>query len=286
MAKLKLRIPTLDAVPEGLRDFYREVEGGGYIIDHEPDPDGFGLDNLAKLRGRLDELQRKKTSLESKLLTKEDGSLVTKEEVDALRAELAAATQTIGTLKDKDKTTEEKFVERLRNEMRPVQEKLTKAEQRAEAYRAKVHAAASDRAVDKLLETLNPLPEWRGMLRAELRRHVKIAESDDGTISESVVDPETGQVRYSALTGVDGPMGLDEFAKDKGLRERFGMCLQGDGKEGAGVQPGRTGHAPRQGRGQRDIALPENYTQAQFEAAFAKAKEQGGEVVLPQGGAN
>lgn len=284
MAKLKLRLPNLDDVPEALRDYYRELEDGTFMIDHEADPDGYGVDNLAKMRHQLDEARRKKTSVEGKLLKKEDGSLYTTEEIEAITSQLTDANKLIETLKDKDQSGEEKFARRLQEAVKPLQEKLTRAEQRSEVYRSKVHDAATDQVVDRIVKQLNPLPEWEGLLRSELRRHVKVNESDDGTIQESIVDPTSGEVRYSSLTGVDGPMGWEEFAKDKALTDKYGKCLRGDGKEGAGPIGGQT---PPRGAAQkgRDVVLPKDYTSEQFEAAFEKATQMGGEVVFAEDGA-
>jgi hypothetical protein len=277
--KLKLRVKTLDEVPEALRQFYREQEGGGFIVDADGDPDGWGIDNLAKLRGQLDEAQRKKASLEGKLLKKEDGSLFTREEIEALQSQLTESTKLVGTLKDKDKSTEEKFVERLRGELAPLQAKLTKAESRIEGYRSKVLGSEVDRAVEKVLSGMNPLPEWRDLMRDELRRHIRVEEGEDGNLTTMVINPADGKPRYSSLTGVEGQMSLDEFAKDKCLRERYGKCLAGDGKEGAG--PLGTG-TPARGGQAKNIVLRHDHSQAEFEAAFAKAKEQGGEVVFQE----
>jgi flagellar hook-basal body complex protein FliE len=279
MAKLKLRIPSLDEAPEGLRDYYREVEGGGYMIDHEADSDGFGIDNLGKLRGQLAEANRKKDSVAAKLLTKDDGSLYTREELEALQTQLNESTQLISTLKDKDKSAEEKFAERLRNELKPLQDKLTKAEQRTEGYRTKVHSAEADRVVDKIVKQLDPLPEWEPLLRSEIRRHVKVSEGDDGVLAHEIINPEDGTTRYTQLTGQDGVMGYEEFAQTKDLRDRYGKCLRGDGKEGAGPVGGNGKVDGNGGRG-KPIVLPSNHTQSQFDAAWAEANKQGVELKI------
>lgn len=284
MAKLKLRLTDLADVPEALRDFYREVEGGGYMIDHEADPDGYGIGNIANLNGKLNEAQAKKLKTEQNLLKKEDGSLYTMAEIEALQAQLGDATKLAETLKDKDKSTEEKFLERLRSEMQPLQDKLTKSEQRAKSLQTKVHGAEADRVVDKIVKQLNPLPEWEAMLRREIKSHIKVEEGSDGEIKHQIIDPETGSPRYSSLTGADGLMGIDEFAKSEALRKPYGQCLKGDGKEGAGPidqgSPGRN-TSPRG----KDIVLSPDVDQKTFEAAVAKASEAGGEVVFSDGGA-
>src|SRR5688572_3565027 len=106
MAKLKLRIPTLEAVPEAQRSLYRAFEAGGFILDHEPDPDGYGIDNLAAMRGKLGEKDRDLDRVNGRLqaFKKADGSLWTAEELQALGVTNANLTSALETLKDKTKT--------------------------------------------------------------------------------------------------------------------------------------------------------------------------------------
>lgn len=276
MAKLKLRVPNLDAVPEALREYYKEVDGG-FMVDNEADPDGYGIDNLAALRGKLDEAVRKKSATEAKLLTKEDGSLYTREEIEALSGELSEKAKLVATLQDKDKSTEEKFAERLRNERKPLEEKLAKISGERDGYREKVLSAERERYVDKIVDQLDPLPEWKGMIRAEVARHVSVEETAEG-LQASIINPEDGKARFSQATGAEGRMGWEEFAKSETLRKPFGKCLAGDGKEGAGPVRADGGSAPR--KSGADVVIRPGGSQAEFEAAWSQAAKSGGQVVM------
>lgn len=283
--KLKLRIPTLDAVPEAQRAFYRQMDGGGFILDHETDG-GWGIDDLASLRGKLEERGRDYERVNGRLqaFKKADGSIYTADEIQALIAQTSKDAELITTLKDKSKTEEQKLQELVAAAKRPLEEQLGKEKTRVERYRSTTHKAERQKVVNKVLEILKPKDEWRGLLASEIERQVEIREAEDGSLTSVFMDLESSRPRMSALSGRDGPMDATEFAGDSSLRKRFGSCLQGDGRKGADITQPVDGGVPRQRTGGAggDVQLPKDYTQAQFEAAFKAAKEQGGEVVFAQ----
>lgn len=282
MAKLKLRIPTLDAVPKELQAFYRQMDGGGFILDHEPDPDGYGIDNLPAIRGKLDETKRDYDRVNGRLqaFKKADGSLYTSEELAALVAQNNDLTKTVETLKDKSKTSEQVIQESVTRAKQPLEAEIAKMKGAVDRYRTSAHKAERSRVVNKALDILKPQDRWRKHIAADLERRIEIREREDGTLDHVVLD-DNGKPRYSSLQGRDGTMDIEEFAKGPDLRTTFGDLLQGDGRKGAGI----TNHvdAP-EGRGPsgNDIVLPKGHSQAQFEAAFKQAKEKGGTVIFAE----
>lgn len=284
--KIKLRIKTIDEAPENLRSLYRLMDGGGYILDHEPDPDGFGIDNLAQIRGKLEERNRDYDRVNQRLqgFKKADGSLYTAEELQALLSQVGDLTKAVDTLKDKSKTDEQKLADLVAQAKKPLETELAKFKASHETYRNKVHSAEKLQVVTKALEELKPLPEWREAIASEIARRVEIRERTDGTFEHVIM--ENGSPRMSSLMGRDGPMQIDEFAKAADFRQKFGKYLEGDKKKGADiVNPveRRGGNQPRNTGA--DVVIPKNANQTQFEAAFKKATEQGGEVVYAEEGA-
>lgn len=282
--KLKLRVATLDTLPKELQGFYRPMDGGGFILDHEPDPDGYGIDNLSLIRGKLDEKSRDHDRATKRLkgFEKPDGSLVTPEEYQATVQQLAELTRTLDTLKDKTKSDDQKLQQMVADAKRPLEAEIAKHKQKAERYRSGIERGEKERAVDEMIEILKPEDRWRGFLRSELARHIEVVENEeDGTWSRRVVDPETGRPRMSSLTGRDGPMDVSEFAKGSELRQKFGPCLKGDGKKGADVTAQSPQSGPQQG-GDRNVHLPFEHSQSQFESAYEQARKQGGEVIIAE----
>jgi hypothetical protein len=287
MAKLKLRIPTLDAVPKEQQALYRAMDGGGFILDTEADPDGWGIDNLALIRGKLDERGRDYERANAKLqgFKKADGSLYTVEELQALATANNELSRTVETLKDKSKTSDDKLQQMVADATRPLHEQITKHKAAVERYRATSHKAYRTEVVNKALGVLKPQDRWRNLIARELEAQIDVREAEDGTLSHVVLHPETGRPRMSSLQGRDGPMDITEWAGGAELKKAFGDCLQGDNRKGAdingNVQPPNGDQPQRRGG---DVVLPKEYTQTQFEAAWKQAREQGGEVRFAEEG--
>lgn len=286
MAKLKLRVPTLDGLPKELQSFYRQMDGGGFILDHEDDPDGYGIDRLPVIRGKLAEKERDLERLNERLkpLRKPDGSLYTAEELQANEARSAQLARDLEILKDKTKTDEQKLAEMVSQAKRPLEAELAKFKAERESYRARVIQAEKAKLIAKAKSVLQPLPEWEEAIEDAIARRLDIREKDGGEFEHLIV--EDGKPRMSSLMGNDGPMRIDEFVKSGDFRTKYGKYLKGDGKKGADVggneQP--VGGEVRRS-GSADVILPKGYSQAQFEKAVQQARESGGQVVFAdQGG--
>ena len=285
MAKLKLRVPTLDGLPKELQSFYRQMDGGGFILDHEDDPDGYGIDKLPAIRGKLSERERDLERLNAKLqrFAKPDGTLYTAEELQALTAQNGELAQALETLKSKTKTDEQKLQDLVSQAKKPLETELAKFKAERESYRARVIQAEKAKLIAKAKSVLKPLPEWEDAIEDAIARRLDIREKDGGEFEHLIV--EDGKPRMSSLMGNDGPMRIDEFVKSSDFRTKYGKYLAGDNKKGADVGGNDQTGGPEVVRSGADISLPKNYTQQQFEKAFQQARENGGQVVFAdQGG--
>ena len=283
MAKLRLRVPTLDGLPKELQAFYRQMEGGGFVIDHDEDPDGYGIDKLPAIRGKLAEKERDLERLNErlKLLRKPDGSLYTAEELQANEAKAAQVAKELEILKDKSKTDEQKIAEMVSQAKRPLETELAKFKAERESYRARVIQAEKAKLIAKAKSILKPLPEWEDAIEDAIARRLDIRERDGGEFEHVIV--EDGKARMSSLMGNDGPMRIDEFVKSGDFRTKYGKYLAGDGKKGADITtPPTEGGNRQQQVGERDIRL--SFEQAKdfktYEAAKAQAAKNGGQVIL------
>lgn len=285
MPKLKLRVPTLDGLPKELQAFYRQMDGGGFIIDHEDDPDGYGIDKLPAIRGKLSEKERDLERLNAKLqrFAKPDGTLYTVEELQALTAQNSELAQALETLKSKTKTDEQKLADLVSQAKKPLETELAKFKAERESYRARVIQAEKAKLIAKAKSILKPLPEWEDAIEDAIARRLDIREKDGGEFEHLIV--EDGKPRMSSLMGNDGPMRIDEFVKSGDFRTKYGKYLAGDGRKGADVGGNDQSGGVEAARSGADITLPPNYTQQQFEKAFQQARENGGQVLFAdQGG--
>lgn len=281
--KLKLRVATLDSLPKELQGFYRPMDGGGFILDHEPDPDGYGIDNLALIRGKLDEKDRdyQRTNKHLQGFKKADGSLWSVEELQAMTGQIGDLNKTVETLRDKTKTDEQKLAQLVADAKKPLEAQIAAANAKIDGYKQKAHKAEKTRLVQQALDVLKPQDRWKKFIAADLERQIEVREAEDGSLTHVVVDAE-GRARMSSLMGRNGPMDIAEFAGGAEMRKTFGDLLQGDGKKGADITAPVGGQTGPSSSADRDVHLPYEHNQAQFEAAFAEASKRGGEVIIAE----
>jgi hypothetical protein len=250
MAKIKIRIPTLDSVDEALQGFYTEdVKNGGFILQAEADEKGLGIGMVSSLRGKLDEATRKEAKVKGMLLTKEDDSLWTREEVEGIVAEMALLKETNTALSSKTKGGEDLLKQQVAAAKGPLQTENTELKAAVARYKKSVHEAEAGRVVDSVLKMMKPQERWESLMRRDLASHIQVEEVDGKMVSK-FVDPVTGAVRFSSQSDNDGPMGPKEFATNPELLKQYADCLEGDGKSGAGLKENE------QTKGGRDRANP------------------------------
>ena len=288
MAKIKIKIDSLESVPEELRGFYEADDvNGGFVLQADTDASGLGIGHLASLRGKLEESQRKESKVKDMLLKKSDDSLWTSEELNAMSAELESIKELNATLTSKTKGGEDILKQQVAAAKGPLQEENMKLKAENAKFRKSVFEAEGGRVIDKVVKDMNPEPEWEDLMRQELSRHVQVDEID-GQIRTQFINPADGAVRFSSQRENDGPMSYQEFAKLPELRTKYAKCLKGDGKVGANIDdPTKNrskGDSINPNIGKDVVVSPEEANDfLKWAAAATQAKEQGGQVVIDEG---
>ena len=274
--KIKIKVADLNDIPEELQGFYAEMEGGGYMLQAEADADGFGIGNIASLRGKLDKALAKNEKQQALLLEKEDGTLWTREELETMSSEVDSLRKAVqeGTGAAKDLESEVQL--RTADLKKQFGEQVNTVKSENERLRKMVNDGAVDREVAKVIAEMKVKPEWVPLMTQELRRHITVEEVD-GNIRTRFVNPDDGNsVRYSSQQFNDGPMDFSEFSKHPDIREKYAQCLVGDGKVGAADV------SQRSASNGRDVVLSkeeyENF--ATFSRAKELAQKQGGQVLM------
>lgn len=285
MVKIKLRIPTLDSVDEALRGFYTEdVKNGGFILQAEPDEKGLGIGMVSSLRGKLDEAIRKEAKVKGMLLTKEDDSLWTREEVEGIVAEMATLKETNAALSSKSKGGEELLKQQVAAAKGPLQTENNELKALVARYKQTVHDSEAGRVVDQVLKLMKPQEKWESLMRRDLAAHVQVEEVDGKMVSK-FIDPDTGAVRFSSQQDNDGPMGPKEFATNPELLKQYADCLEGDGKKGAGLDKNEQSKGrdkENTAPSKRDVTITKSDAEnfQNWVEADALATKQGGTVII------
>lgn len=257
---LKLRIKSLEDVPAAHRSLYRPTEGG-YALDCEVDAEA------AAIRAKYDKLQADHARAQERLqgFAKADGSLPTADELRALQAAAAKASEADPAALDA------KLAAMVGAAKKPLEDELTGHRAKLDGYRTRLLEAEAAAVVQRALDAMRPQDRWRPFLTGELRRRLRVTEGADGAFVHEVVGDDGKPVAGAKL---------DDLARGP-LRRQFGDLCHGDGKVGADIinpieRRGGGGRAVGNGR---DVVIPTTASQDQFEAAFKAACARGGNVV-------
>jgi hypothetical protein len=219
------------------------------------------------------------------LLKKEDDSLWTASEIEAMVSELESMKKANESLSSQKMGSEEILKQQVAAAKGPIQDENNKLRADIERFRKSVFDAESSKLVDKVVREMNPSPEWEDLMRQELARHVQVDEID-GVVRSQFIDPSTGTVRFSSERENDGPMNHKEFANLPELRTKYAKCLQGDGKVGANIDDpsqkrNKQANAQRPAAN-RDVTISKEEAAdfARFVEAAEQAKAQGGQVII------
>ncbi|HZN48547.1 MAG TPA: hypothetical protein VFB71_13055, partial [Ramlibacter sp.] len=180
--KLKLRVPRAEDAPAELREFYAPLPNGtGFILQYEEDPDGYGIDQIGPLRAKVaaltEDVARQINRVQQ--FKKADGSLYTPEELTTLASGFTELQGQLATLKDKTKTDEQKLQQLVADAKRPLLEKQQQLEARNKRMTERAQKAAMQQARDRALDELKPLPKFRGVIGAEIMRHLQSVENEE-----------------------------------------------------------------------------------------------------------
>lgn len=143
-------------------------------------------------------------------------------------------------------------------------------------YKHRVHQDVLDKAADDAVAKLCPDGPWRPLIRREVRAQLRI--DDDGERIVAFLADENGKQRET-------PAGLDmqasDLRNDPVFKAEYGPAMNmstGTAKPGSKTPP-----AKRIGR-DCDVVIAQGSDQVTFERAFAKAAQQGGEVIVDDSG--
>lgn len=253
---LRLRISSLEDVPAALRPLYRPIEGGsGFALDCEAD------NEAASIRTKFDKLSADHARAQERLqsFAKPDGSLLTVDELKALQAAAAKASEADPA------AIESKLAAMVAQAKGPLEAELTAGKKKLDAYRQRLLDAEGAAIVARALDAMNPIAKWRPLLTKELRRRIQVVEAEDGTIGHEVVGDDGKPIAGAKL---------EDMARGS-LRREFGEMLQGDNKKGADLFDNSKDTIPA-----RDVVISQNATQAQFEVAYKTATARGGQVIF------
>lgn len=281
---IKLTLESLDGIPKELAAEYKQMEDGTFRFSPSFDDENYGVDNLSDIRGKLAAAESKNGKLNERIQgyakPNGEGDLYTIEEIQALGSKIEELMAENGTLKDKTKTADEKMQELVAQAKGPLERALAETQTELKGYKEKAISSAKASMADRIVEALDVKDEWKPMIRQEVMRHIG-GEDADGDVSTFIVNPETGTKRFSSLTGNNDAMGWEEFAKGESIRSKFGQCLNGDGKQGAGIQRQAAPSNTQQPQVKQIVMSAADASNIKaYEAAKAQAAEQGAELVI------
>lgn len=201
MPKLKLTVDKLDEVDEALRPLYVEREGK-YELD---------VDGVPDLRAALKTANREAATLRTKF---KDVDL---EEVAALREQVEELKTKAGP----------EALESIKKQMNEAHGKeREKLQKRLDKVRATMEEALVDGEASRALAELKGSPT---LLLPHIRKHVKIAESDEGFAIQVVNSKGEPRVRDDGA-----PVTIKQLVEEMKGAAEFGRAFDGSGAGGTG----------------------------------------------------
>lgn len=214
---LKLKVENLDDVEEGVRSLYKEVEGGGFVLEVD-DLEDTGALKRAKDH-EVEEHRKTKEKLQKLEKERRDAAdKARKAEEDAARAS--------GSVEELDKSWQKKHTDAIA-ELRGQYDPLVQS-QDADIRRLLVDNVSRDIAIEIAVDedaVAALLPHIKGRLGVDIR---------DGQRVTVVVDANG---KASALT-------LDELKKELKTSKTFARLIKGSKASGGGAGGGSGGGAP------------------------------------------
>lgn len=213
---LKAVVDSLDDVPEGLREFYTEGEGGKYRLDAE------GVEDVAGLKSAL-EKERRDRKKHERSLKKYEGIDPEKwqELQEAEEAKEREAAKAAGDFDKREAQILEKHAKALKAKDGEIGAALKAVERHlvdAEATKAIVAAKGSPR-----------------LLLQEVKRQVRVVKTDDGEFTVKVVDKD-GNERIGAISdGKANPMTITELVTELKGDDELAAAFAGSGATGSGA---------------------------------------------------
>lgn len=234
---LKPYVTSLDDLPEGMGDHYKEMERDGetiYVLDVDSQ-DGWALENVHGLKSAYEKQLKKGRELEQKLRKFRD--------IDPEKAREALDKYEEFTSWDPDKQVaekiaarEKKLVETHQSELTSRDEKISKLERGLRSY------LIEGKATEAILKA-NGRP--RRPLLMEITSKMRPVELDDGTYGIELVESD-GSPMISRKPGTTDPMTVEELVElvrgDQDFAPFFEVTrASGSGSTGEGGSTQRVG---------------------------------------------
>lgn len=278
---IKIKTDSLEGIPEPIAQYYKEQDGGGFVFSPSFDEQGYGIDNVGRMRADLAKVTADKGRADARFdgLKLEDGSLLTMEMYQANNTLLTDAQKQVATLTDKTKSGDQRLAESISQAKAPLLEKLKGMEGERESFKSQAFDAAKRNLANKIVDELNPQDRWRKHILASVERNIGVEADSNGMASAHIVDPENGGKLFSSTSGaVDALMTIDEFVGGP-FKSEFADLLKGDdlGGTGGDRQSGNTNkNTHRAGSKQpMQITRQDSEDLSFYIGMKAKAKEAG-----------
>lgn len=240
---LKAVVDGIAALPEGLREHYREDEGGRYVLNVEP-AEGYSLENIDGLKSALAKERTARERIETALKRFEGFDPAA--EADRI------ASERIRTLEEETALKHSREIEEAETRVK----RLTREMERTLVEAAAVRAVAEARGAVDLL-----MPHIRG--------HTRLDEARDGTLKVVVVD-DHGHPRLRDDRGT--PMDIGDLVAEMRLSKTFSRAFEGSGASGSGMPPqgGSAALPPRKPAKAMTVAEKAAFIREHGSAAWAR----------------
>lgn len=196
MAKLKARVANLDNLDESLRGFYRE-EGEGFVLDVEPDPSGWDLQNVQGLKNahnEQSELRRKRTEERDALQARFEEQ---ERQLERLKKRKHDEPDTQKAIEDALATRDAEWQSKFDTQTETFQKQITRRDSEVYGFAVENRALAALKkaeATDEGLDLLMPHVQKRLRMRrdSEDQLHVDVLDGNGNpAIGASPSEPAT-----------------------------------------------------------------------------------------------
>ncbi|MBS7703310.1 hypothetical protein [Chelatococcus asaccharovorans] len=233
---LKAYVDDIEALDEGLRQFYRKVEddkhplGGKFVLAVEPVA-GFGIENVETLKSALAS-ERERREKNDRLLKDFEGLNAADVRQKLERLERVSK---IDPDKESDRLAAEKIDAFKTQVQKDIQELKTRHEDREGRLVQQVNYLMSTS------EAKGALAKHGGdieLLLPHVERQTRVKETEDGRFIVEVID-DKGIARIKDASGA--LMTIEDLVIEMRGKDPFGKAFSNSGTSGGGAKPGAAG---------------------------------------------
>ena len=229
---LKPLYETAEDIPENVKEYYTENEGGAFILSVAPDG-GYALENIQGLKSTLGKLKERAATAENGL--KQFTSL------GMSAAEVAEAVEQLNSLK-MQQGDESEALQRMKQELENIKRSARENTEKAVAPVQSLADSRMEQIKELLIDTKlqTAIIEAGGnprLLMPILKNEVQAKTDEEGKVVVEIVDAE-GTPR---ITGKDlTPMGFDELVAERKNDKELAVAFKANGQSGGGSTPDST----------------------------------------------